>query len=225
MGAQGYLTLAIAVGGVTAPARASLLVNGDFNSTPARVYFDGRDPNVADDVPGWILVLGETTGGSWIDVNTGVPTDSGNVFDVDMGVGSPAGQLQTAPSSWPAVIAGTSYIATCTADNYFNATGSSFFIDWFDASGVLISSIGGSVGDPNGKNTFLPYTQTFTRSGAAPALAVSAGVRFTSGNSNYEGLTVDNFTFAAVPEPTGLALIGACGAVAMRRQRRSLISR
>jgi hypothetical protein len=89
-----------------------------------------------------------------------------------------------------------------------------------EALGGLISSSGGAISDSNGKNTFLPFTQTYSITAAAPALAASAGVRFTSGNSGFAGLTADNFTFAAVPEPGGIAWLGLAGGVALRRHRR-----
>jgi MYXO-CTERM domain-containing protein len=229
MKAVSVFTLALVVLAATRPARASLLVNGNFDSTgPAddifEVYYDGSTPSVADDVPGWLLFLGEADG-SWIEVNQGVSPSPPNVYDVDMGIGPSGGGLMTAPGSRPAVTPGLAYFASCTADNYNNGTGSAFFIDWFDASGALISSTGGGIGDPSGNGTFVPYTQTFTINGIAPALAALAGVRFTSGNSNFNGLAADNFTFAVVPEPEGLALVGLCAAAALRRRRRGAASR
>ena len=36
-------------------ATANWLVNGDFEATPAFTYFDGFDPSMANDVPGWTM--------------------------------------------------------------------------------------------------------------------------------------------------------------------------
>ncbi len=182
-------------------ATANLLVNGNFEATPANVYFDGFDPSLSGDAPGWNLFLGAADG-SYVYVN-GV--GSSNV-DVDMGNGAAGGGLETAIGSRPAVVPGLGYLATVTYDNYFAPAGASYFIDWFDGGGSLLGSVGGPLGDPNGPFVFEPYTQLLSVSGVAPAGSAAAGVRFIAGNSGYAGLTADNFTLT--PEPTSLALIG-----------------
>jgi hypothetical protein len=113
------------------------------------------------------------------------------------------------------------YSATVTYDNYFGSAGISYFIDWFNAGGTLLSSSGGPLDDPNGPPVFAPYTQLLAIVGTAPAGAASAGVRFISENGSFAGATADNFTLSSVPEPATVALLGA-GAmlvVCARRQR------
>jgi hypothetical protein len=180
---------------------ANLLINGNFEATPADAYFDGFDPSVADDVPGWNMFLGAADG-SYVLVN-GV--GSANV-DVDMANGSSGGGLETAVGSRPAVVPGYGYTASVTYDNYFAAGGASYFIDWFDGVGSLLGSTGGPLGDPNGPFVYEPYIQLFSASGIAPVGAAAAGVRFTAANAGYNGLAADNFSL--VPEPTSLVLFG-----------------
>jgi hypothetical protein len=182
-------------------AATNLLVNGDFEATPADAYFDGFDPAVADDVPGWNMFLGAADG-SYVLVNG---AGSGNI-DVDIANGSAGGGLETATGARPAVLPGAGYRATVTYDNYFASGGASYFIDWFDGVGSLLGSVGGPLDDPNGPLAYEPYTQLQSVAGVAPAGAVSAGVRFTAGNAGYAGLAADNFTL--IPEPTSLVLIG-----------------
>lgn len=128
--------------------------------------------------------------------------------------------MKTAVGSRPAVTAAVSYIATVTTDNYFGPNTTSFFIDWFDGGGSLLSSIGGAISDPNGPLTYDPYAQLFSVSGPAPASAAFAGVRFESGNASYNGLAADNFTFDVVPEPTSLVvLVAGLACVGLRRRK------
>jgi len=199
-------------------ASANLLHNGDFELTSADVFYDGFDPTLADDVTGWTLFLGSADG-SYVLVN-GV--GSSNV-GVDMGNGSAGGGLQTAFSSRPAVVAGDGYAASVTYDNYFAPVAPGFFIEWFDGGGSLLSSTGGSLGDPNGPFNYDPYNQLFTLSGIAPAGAATAGVRWFSASPGYAGLAVDNFTFSPVPIPAAawLLLSGIGGIAALTRRRKS----
>ena len=193
--------------GVASSAHAqNLLVNGNLEATPADAYFDGWDPSVADDVPGWNLFLGAADG-SYVYVN-GV--GSGNT-DVDMAISGSGGGLETAVGSRPAVTSGLAYRASVTADNYFAPTFSAYYIASFDGMGTLLSSSGGPIGDPNGGFTYAPYTQEFTIDALAPAGAAAAGVRFTSGNPGYSGLAADNFSLRQVPEPATCALLAMAG--------------
>ncbi len=195
----------------------NLLTNGDFEATPANVYYDGFDPNVADDVPGWLISLGAADG-SYVLVSL---DGSAGTWDVDTANGAAGGGIETALGSRPAVTPGNSYRAALTYDNYFGATAAAYFIDWFDAGGALLSSTGGELGDPNGPLTYAPYAQLLSTVGVAPAGAASAGVRFASGNPGYNGLAADNFALTLIPEPSGLALAACGGALlAARRQQR-----
>ncbi|MGD9633733.1 MAG: PEP-CTERM sorting domain-containing protein [Pirellulales bacterium] len=200
----------------TATAAGNLLVNGDFEATPADAYFDGFTPDVADDVPGWNMFLGAADG-SYVYVN-GV--GSGNV-DLDMANSAAGGGIETAALSRPTVTPGKTYTASLTYDNYFAPTDAAYFIDWFDSVGSLISSAGGPLADPNGPFTFAPYTQLLSVSGNAPIGSASAGVRFIAGNAGYAGLTADNFTL--VPEPASLVLftLAMSTLVGMRGRKRS----
>ena len=178
----------------------NLLFNGDLELTPADVYYDGFDPSLADDVPGWILFLGAADG-SYVLVN-GV--GSGNV-DVDMAPGPAGGGLETAPLSRPSVVPGHSYTASLTYDNYFAPTGAAYFIDWYDGGGSLLGSDGGLLADPNGPSGYDPYDQKLSISGIAPTSSATAGIRFISGNAGYAGLAADNFSL--VPEPSSMVLV------------------
>lgn len=202
-------------------AQTNLLVNGNFESPSVNVYYDGSDPSLADDVPGWLISLG-TVDGSYILVSPEMNAMSGGT-DLDMAVGPAGGSIQTAAASRPAVTPLAAYRASVTTDNYFAPAAAAFFIDWYGSGGALLSSSGGPLGDPNGGLTFEPYTQLFTINASAPALASSAGVRLTSGTPAYAGLAADAFQLSRVPEPTGLALaaVGAAVFSAHRRRRRS----
>lgn len=197
--------------------RANLLVNGNFDAAPG-AYFDGFDPTVADDVLGWNLFLGAADG-SYVLVSAESDPLAG-VHDLDMGIGPAGGGIETAAGSRPAVSPGVSYTARVTTDNYFAPTGAAYFIDWYDNVGVLISSIGGPLFDPD-PFTYAPYTQLYSVTGTAPVNAATAGVRFTSGNPGYAGLAADNF--ALVPEPTSLVLFALATAAwfGMRGRKRA----
>lgn len=209
----GFLAVVVAVSAARAQNR---LYNGNLELTPAEVYYDGFDLNLADDVPGWRMFVGEADG-SWVYVNE---VGTSNV-DVDLAPGPMGGGLETAELSRPQVVSGHSYTATTTYDNYSASNGAAYFIDWFDDGGVLLSSVGGELGDPNGPSLFFPYSQKFTVAGIAPNNAATAGVRFIAGTGSYAGLTADNFSF--VPEPSALMLSVvpaiAVIAAALRRRR------
>jgi hypothetical protein len=195
-------------------AAFNLLVNGDFEATPAETYFDGFNTDLADDVPGWEMFLGAADG-SYVLVN-GV---GGTNVDVDMGIGPTGGGLRTAAGSRASVVPGGAYQASLTYDNYFGAAAAEFYIDWFDGGGSLLSSAGGALADPNGPFVYEPYTQQLGVAGVAPAGTASAGVRLSSGNASYNGLAADNFRF--VPEPsTALLLTLATSALLGLRNRR-----
>lgn len=210
-----WLVLAVAP---LAQAGPNLLVNGNFDSGTGFVYYDGFDPSIADDEPGWLISLGAADG-SYVQIAPEVNPLAG-VRDVDMGIGPAGGGLQTAVGSRPLVTPLVPYHATVTYDNYFGPGDAAYFIDWFDIGGSLISSDGGPLGDPNGPLGYAPYTQLFEVTASAPAAAASAGVRFTSGNSGYNGLAADNFHFGIVPEPSSLALLalGSVTALVVRRR-------
>ncbi len=195
----------------------NLLVNGDLESSPAYTYFDGFDPGVADDVPGWNMFLGAADGSYVL-----VSLDGSGTIDLDTGSSAAGGGIETAVGSRPAVTPGLSYQASVNFDNYFGPTLAAYFIDWFDGVGALISSDGGSLTDANGAFTFEPYIQLASVGGIAPASAASAGVRFVSGNPGYNGLTADNFSLSVVPEPAtiGLLAFAGIGLLGSRRSRR-----
>ncbi len=203
-----------------ANAQGNLLTNGNFEAGSASVYFDGSAPDIADDEPGWVALLGAADG-SYVLVSPEATDPAAGTRDLDMGVGPAGGGIQTAPGSRPSVTPLTAYRASVTTDNYFAPSGAAFFIDWFDGGGVLINSVGGPLTDA-APLTYAPYTQLFSIDGAAPANAASAGVRLTSGNAGYAGLAADNFSLVQVPEPSGVVLATAIGfAVHLIRRRPS----
>jgi hypothetical protein len=213
------LTLCLILGAArVAPAQVNLLTNPGFETAP-NIYYDGFDPSVADDEPGWIAFLGAADGSYVLTSAEADPLAGGT--DLDMGIGPAGGGVQTAPGSRPAVTPLLPYRATVTQDNYFAPSGAAFFIDWFDGGGSLLSSSGGPLGDPNGGLTYAPYTQLFTINASAPAGAASAGVRFEAGNAAYAGMAADNFTLSQIPEPSSVVLLaGALGALGLTARRR-----
>lgn len=204
---------------VAAQAQAiNQLTNGDFESGAGSVYYDGFDPSVSDDEPGWELFLGSADGSYVLISPEATPTPESGARDLDMGNGPAGGGVRTSVGSRPSVTPTLSYIATVTTDNYFAPTSAAYFIDWFDGGGALLSSAGGLLADPNGAAVYAPYTQLFSVVAVAPAGAASAGVRFEAGNGGYAGLAADNFTFDVVPEPSSLVLL-ATGLYAFRLRR------
>lgn len=206
----------------------NLLVNGDLESSPAFTYYDGSVPSVFDDVPGWEL-LSEGDPSSWVQV----AFDSGaGTTDVDLSGSETSGNdpdfvglsgLRTAPGSRPSVTPSQSYRARVTYDNYFAPAGISYFIDWFDGGGILLSSSGGALADPNGPLGYAPYTQLLEITGSAPATAAKAGVRFESSNGAFAGAAADNFSLSLVPEPGAMALVmlGALAVCGVARRRKT----
>lgn len=203
------LTLCLILGCAgLAQAQPNLLYNGDFELTgTAKFYFDnaGGNTGTAFDVPGWeAFAVGDSS--SWLRVWT---NDSGNVVldlnGINYSIPDPflglAG-MKTAVSNRVAVTPGKGYYATVTYDNYYDAAGISYFIDWFDAGGATLSSSGGPLDDPNGPFGFDPSTQQLAIAGIAPATATRAGVRFESVNGAplySTGATADNFRLAVSP--------------------------
>jgi hypothetical protein len=227
------LILGLAFLGVLSFASATqsqnLLVNGDLEASPAFTYYDGTAPGPEDDVPGWLLFAHTPPDtSSWIQV----AFDSGaSTTDVDLSGSEVDGTdsdfiglsgLKTAAASRPGVTAGSQYLASLTYDNYFGDAGLSYFIDWFDLGGNPLGSDGGLLGDPNGPFGYAPYTQTGTVLGTAPALAVTAGVRFESSNDAFAGAAADNFSLSLVPEPASASLmvLAALAALGIRGIRR-----
>jgi hypothetical protein len=194
----------------------NLLVNGGFEVAP-NVYYDGFDTTLADDEPGWLMYLGAADGSYVLTSAESDPLSGGT--DLDMGIGPAGGGLKTAAGSRPAVTPLAPYQATVATDNYFAPTGVSYFIDWFDGVGGLISSDGGLLVDP-APLTYVPYTQVYTINATAPATAATAGVRFESGNAGYAGLAADHFTLTLVPEPGAMALVLLGGLAMMGVARR-----
>lgn len=200
------------VGFVCVAQAQNLLVNGNLESSPAFTYYDGSDPTVADDVPGWTLLsFGDPS--SWVQVAFDI---GAGTTDVDLSGSETNGDdpdfvgmsgLQTAVASRPLVVPLTDYRASVTYDNYFSAAGISYFIDWFDIGGAPLGSVGGALPDPNGPFGYAPYTQQLQISGTAPLAAATAGVRLISENGVFAGAAADNFFFAVVPEPSSAALV------------------
>jgi hypothetical protein len=225
------LALCLLVGAANcSQAAVNLLTNGDFEfDTPTFFYYDNNTGNTgtATDVPGW-EAFANVDPSSWVQVSedSGLPGDwILNLSGSDITAGGFLGLagVKTAVGSRPAVTPGNGYNATVTYDNYYTPAGISYYIDWFDAGGSLLSSSGGPLPDPNGPDVFAPHTQLLQISGTAPASAASAGVRFQSRNGSFAGASADNFTLSVVPEPTtaagliiGLGVLAAHG----RRARR-----
>jgi hypothetical protein len=199
-------------------AAPNKLFNGNLDLTPGSVYYDGFDPSVADDVPGWELYLGASDG-SYVLVSPEANPAAGS-HDVDMGIGPAGGGMRTAPGSRATVYGGITYNASLTYDNYFAPAGAAYFIDWFESDGDPLGSTGAILLDPNGPFGYDPYRQRITIVGTAPGGAALAGVRFESGNAGYAGLAADHFSL--VPEPISIALLalGVLGLFGRATQRR-----
>jgi hypothetical protein len=193
---------------------ANKLFNGNLDLTVGTVYYDGFDPSVADDVPGWELFLGAADGSYVL-----VSPEAGQGHDLDTGSSAAGGGLRTAATSRVTVAPGLQYVASLTYDNYFGPTGASYFIDWFESDGDPLGSTGGLLADPNGPFGYDPYNQELSVIGVAPAGAALAGVRFESGNPGYAGLAADNFSFVPEPGTAALVVVGLLGAVACGRRR------
>jgi hypothetical protein len=213
---------------LTAQAQ-NLLFNGDFElDTPVFFFYDNNTGNTgtATDVPGW-EAFANVDSSSWVQVAEQSGTGnwildlSGSDFTAPGFVGL-AG-IKTAVGNRPAVASGAPYQATVTYDNYFTSAGISYYIDWFDGGGALLSSSGGPLGDPNGPLAFAPTTQSFDVAANAPVGAASAGVRLESANGGFAGASADNFTFGAIPEPgtIALAMLGAWSMIATIRRRQN----
>jgi hypothetical protein len=203
-------------------ASGNLLDNGGFQdpATPAFFYYDNNTGNTgtAFDVPGW-EAFANVDPSSWVLISFNSPVVGNVVLDLSGSDSTATGfvglaGIQTAVGSRPPVTPGTPYKASVTFDDYFAPAGISYFIDWFDIGGSLISSDGGDLGDPNGPLTYEPLVQTGMVAGIAPANAVTAGVRFQSENGLFAGAQADNFSL--VPEPSSLVLT-AVAALALLR--------
>jgi hypothetical protein len=192
----------------------NLLVNGDLEASAAGTYFDGSDPAVADDIPGWISTIG--TAGSYT-----LLLDSGGGNNlIDYSGGTTGTGIETNPINRPAVTGGLEYTASMTWDNYFAPSATSLFIDWFDSGGSLISSNGGAAPDNNSPAVFAPTTQLFSFNAFAPATATAAGVRLDA-FASFQGAEADNFSFSAVPEPGSASLLSIGALLALKRRQRA----
>ena len=181
-----------------ARAQSNLLYNGNFELTQSEFSFDGTDTTNQFNLPGWeafangdsssyVLVYGGTN--NWRLELQGSDADSPNFIGL-------AG-IKTAVSNRVAVVPSQPYYATVTFDNE-EPSGSSYFIDWFNAGGNNFSSSGGPLDDPN-PLVFAPFTQRFVIVAVAPSSAVRAGVRFECSNPDFVTATADNFTFGIQP--------------------------
>jgi hypothetical protein len=115
------VSMCLVIAAARGAAAQNLLVNGGFGTPAADVYFDGSDPSVADDVPGWLMYLGAADGSYVLVSDEMDPLASG--ADLDMGIGAAGGGIRTADDSRPAVTPLAAYEASMTSDNYFAASG------------------------------------------------------------------------------------------------------
>ena len=183
--------------GSCALAQTNLLYNGNLELTQSEFYYDSTGTNRFG-LPGWeafatgdensyVYIYYESA--NWLLELAGSDANKPNFMGL-------AG-LKTAVSNRVPVIPGQGYYATLTYDNDEPA-GSSYFIDWFNAGGNTVSSVGGALDDPN-PSVFAPFTQRFAIVGIAPANAVRAGVRLQISNPDFVTGTADNFAFAIQP--------------------------
>ena len=189
----------ILVGASLAPAQPNLLYNGDFelhtltnfyynpgaSSPDSPVAVPGWEAFATNDSSSWVLVSQDGTSGNWVLDLSGSSATASDLVGL-------AG-MQTAITNRPVVTPGAGYSATVTYDNNYDPVGIAYFIDWFDASGVLLGSSGGGLNDPNGPGNYAPLTQAFEIDGVAPAGAARAGVRFQSASATFEAARADNF--------------------------------
>lgn len=205
-------------------AQANLLLNGDFQNPGAPVifFYDNNTNNTgtASDILGW-LAFANPDESSWVQISRESESSANWILDLSgsdltaPGFVGLAG-IQTADSARPRVTPLETYKATVTYDNYFEPAGISYFIDWFNAGGGLISSVGGRLSDPNGPGNYEPLTQVMEITGSAPLNAVFAGVRFQSSNGAFSGAAADNFQLiqlTGTAPPTASIVVAPNGAV------------
>ena len=190
-----------------------LLTNPDYDSEGT--FYRDAGFNTTANAAGWTITVG--SGG------LGVANDQGNIGTPNFAYSMGGSTWTTAAGSRATVAAGDAYVFSYSGrlDNQTVPGGGTVFVDWFDSSSSLVSSTidFGSDFQSTSRVAGAPYGE-FTHSITAPINATSAGVRWGTAGVTGGGVIADDFSIAAIPEPSGFALLfGSLGGLCLRRRR------
>ena len=114
---------------------------------------------------------------------------------------------------------------TSSYDSYAGGNSSAqMFVKYFDASWGYLGGQFDTLSD-NPTNTWLTNTMTFTVPTDPSLATIQIGIDNNQANWGGGSVYVDNVSVTAVPEPSGLALLAACGGVMACVARRRVAKR
>lgn len=201
----------------TASANASLLTNNPGFEADGAIG-NNSSANNGNTIMGWDFQFGSSgfAGFRTFVAADDVPSNTGGSATLQLNNTS----ITTAASSRAAVVAGTEYILSVKVGEWVNNVSPTAIqvlaIDWYDLSGVLLSSAETSF-DAAARDEDDPLTIESV-SGFAPVGAVAAGARF---DSSGDWVHLDDFSLTIIPEPSSIALAGIGGVLMVLRRRKA----